>query len=427
MQSIADQLSSGILIVDHELTVLAWNRWMVEHAEIDAQAAIGQRLETLFPEVPAATLRRRVKAALQLQSPSYLQPRKGYLFPVALGRIIDSHFAYMQQRIRILPEENEPDNAIIVVDDVTATREAEARAAVAAEASQRYLELIDNHVMTLGVDADGCVTRASSALLQASGWTDETLRGTSLDALGLGALDTGEHDADDPLPERPVLRADGSTLWVRVRQAKGLNDEQGLGLYLVLQDISLQKEIQALSERDALTGTYNRMKFDQLLQAAISAEERYGQHFSLILCDIDHFKRINDNHGHLVGDSVLKQFTALLQTQTRSSDQLARWGGEEFVVLLPMTTTQKAVAAAEKLRQTIATTPWPPIDTLSASFGVAFHAPNESADSLLDRADIALYQAKEAGRNRVCLAEPLHEPAQKPAQAPAQGAGDGTA
>ncbi|MFP4074906.1 MAG: diguanylate cyclase [Halochromatium sp.] len=403
MQSVADQLSSGILIVDQELTVLAWNRWMSQHAEIDAAAAVGQPLDALFPDLPAATLKRRVKAALQLQSPSYLQPRKGYLFRVALDRIIDSHFAYMQQRIRILPDENQSHRAIIVVDDVTATREAEARAAAAAEASRRYLELIDNHVMTLGVDANERATRASSALLQASGWTLERLRGTTLDALGLGQLDTQDTD-NGQLPERAVLRADGSTLWVRVRKAQGLEAEAGDEHYLVLQDISLQKEIQALSERDALTGAYNRMKFDQLLLEAISAEQRYGQHFSLILCDIDHFKRINDNHGHLVGDSVLKQFTTLLQVQTRSNDQLARWGGEEFVVLLPLANAEAARTAAEKLRQAILAAHWPPIGKLSASFGAAFHAPQESADSLLDRADVALYQAKEAGRNRVCVA-----------------------
>ncbi len=410
MQSIADQLSSGILIVDDALNVLAWNRWMVEHAGISAEAAIGQRLDALFPDLPTATLRRRVKAALQLQSPSYLQPRKGYLFPVALDRIVDSHFANMQQRIRILPYEGDPQRAIIVVDDVTATREAEARGAAAAEASQRYLELIDNNVMTLGVDAEGQVTRASSALLRASGWQAETIDGVSLEALGLGPPERLEPTADGALPERPVQRADGSTLWVRVRQARGLSDAATHERYLVLQDISLQKEIQALSERDALTGVYNRMKFDQLLQAAISAQARYGQAFSVILCDIDHFKRINDHHGHLAGDSVLKQFTALLQAQTRTSDHLARWGGEEFVVLLPLANTQEAAAAAEKLRQAIAAASWPPIGTLSASFGVAFHAPNESADSLLDRADVALYQAKDAGRNRVCVAAPA-EPA----------------
>ncbi|MEA3639143.1 MAG: diguanylate cyclase [Lamprobacter sp.] len=405
MRSIADHLSSGLLVVDPELTVMAWNRWMTEHAEIAPETAIGQRLEALFPACPVATLKRRVKAALQLQSPSYLQPRKGYLFPVALDRIIDSHFTYMQQRIRILPNENAPHSAIIVIDDVTATREAEARAAEAADVSRRYLELIDNNVMTLGVDTEGRVTRASSALLQASGWTAEILRGTSLDTLGLGQLDVDEIAADDKLPERPVQRADGSTLWVRVRKARGLEDKEGDEQYLVLQDISLQMEIQALSERDTLTGAYNRMKFDQLLQAALSAETRYGQHFSLILCDIDHFKRINDNHGHLAGDGILKQFTSLLQSQIRSSDQLARWGGEEFVVLLPMTNAQEATAAAEKLRQAISTQSWPPIGKLSASFGVAFHVPNESADALLDRADGALYQAKEAGRDRVRLAD----------------------
>lgn len=168
-----------------------------------------------------------------------------------------------------------------------------------------------------------------------------------------------------------MQRPDGEPLWVRVRHARGLEDDVGAERHLVLQDISLQKKIQVLSERDALTGTYNRMKFDQLLQEALSAH-----------------------------------FSALLQSKTRATDQLARWGGEEFVVLLPMAELPEAIVAAEKLRQAMTADGWPVINQLTASFGVAAHAVQESADDLLDRVDAALYKAKENGRNRVYAAEP---------------------
>ena len=409
MTSVADYLSSGLVIVDPALRVLAWNRWMTEHAELTPEQAMGQPLDKLFPDLPTATLRRRVKAALQLRSPSYLQPSLGYLFPVALDRITESHFAYMQQRIRILPCQEDAQTAMIVVDDVTAMREAEARAAAAAKASRRYLELLDSNVMTLAIDAEGQVTRASSALLESTGWSTEAIAGRSLDELGLGKQDGFNWTHGSERSERPMRRPEGEPLWVRVQHARGLEDDISSERHLVLQDISLQKKIQFLSERDALTGAYNRMKFDQLLKTALSAHQRYAHPFSIVLCDIDHFKRINDAHGHLAGDAVLKQFTTLLQSQTRATDQLARWGGEEFVVLLPMAELAEATSAAEKLRQAIVADHWPAIKQITASFGVAAHERHESADALLDRVDAALYKAKENGRNRVYADETRDE------------------
>jgi diguanylate cyclase (GGDEF)-like protein len=405
MHSLADYLASGIIVVDQHLRVLDWNRWMSVHSGVAQQEAIGHALDQLLTDLPAATLKRRVKAALQLRSPSYLQPSLGYLFAVPLERVVDSNFLCMQQRIRILPYEGEQERAIIVVDDVTATREAEARAAAAAQASQRYLEVIDGNVMTLSFNTAGRVTRASTALLQATGWCLDTLIGQSLQTLELGRHGEMPTNPELEFAERNMLRADGSHLWVRIRPAMGLAAGGGEH-HLVLQDISLQKKIQELSERDTLTGAYNRMKFDQLLRAALSAHQRYQQPFSIVLCDLDHFKRINDEHGHLAGDAVLKQFAQLLRTYTRVSDEIARWGGEEFVILLPMASQQEATIAAEKLRQAIVAEQWPAVETLSASFGVATHRPEESGDALLDRADGALYRAKKLGRNRVCTAAP---------------------
>jgi diguanylate cyclase (GGDEF)-like protein len=127
---------------------------------------------------------------------------------------------------------------------------------------------------------------------------------------------------------------------------------------------------------------------------------------SLLLFDIDHFKTINDTHGHLAGDQVLVELTRRVRQHLRTGDLLARWGGEEFVVLLPHTRGEDALELAEKLRHLIAGEPFPAAGQVTSSFGVAEFRPHETSDLWLTRVDGALYAAKAGGRNRVCLAEP---------------------
>lgn len=154
---------------------------------------------------------------------------------------------------------------------------------------------------------------------------------------------------------------------------------------------------------DALTGVGNRRRMDQALAVEIARVRRAaGSKLSAIMVDVDHFKRVNDVHGHAAGDKVLAEVGSLLRSQARETDIIARFGGEEFVILLPDATLSGASANAERLRaslavQTIAPLPAP----VTASFGVAELHPGEDAESLLGRIDAALYQAKQEGRNRV--------------------------
>ncbi len=152
---------------------------------------------------------------------------------------------------------------------------------------------------------------------------------------------------------------------------------------------------------DALTGIYNRLKLDEDLSYAIKRSKRTQREFSIILLDIDNFKRVNDRFGHLVGDELLKEFAALLTGAIRQSDIVGRWGGEEFLVICPDTDRQGGETLAEQLRQRIAAHEFPEKRELNASLGVAVHQPDESADTLIARVDKALYRAKEQGRNRV--------------------------
>jgi len=161
--------------------------------------------------------------------------------------------------------------------------------------------------------------------------------------------------------------------------------------------------IQDLATRDELTGLPNRRHLQGLLDFEFGRCSRAGGGFSVALIDLDHFKRINDRHGHAAGDRVLQRFAEVASSELRGCDALARWGGEEFLLLMPGTSQASARSAVERLRERIAQLPAGaddgPAFTLSA--GVAEHRSAETVAETLSRADQALYAAKAAGRNRV--------------------------
>lgn len=171
-------------------------------------------------------------------------------------------------------------------------------------------------------------------------------------------------------------------------------------------------KLRELSIRDELTGLHNRRHLTDRLEQESERGRRYGHRFSVAMIDIDHFKKINDSHGHSVGDEILVNFARILRQQARFVDHLGqapdrtlgRFGGEEFLIILPGTSLEGAVICLERMREAVTRAP---IETsagpLSVSFsaGLAAQGPDETAEALLQRADEALYRAKEAGRNRL--------------------------
>lgn len=169
-----------------------------------------------------------------------------------------------------------------------------------------------------------------------------------------------------------------------------------------------------LARTDPLTGMPNRRAFMEELQSAIARSKRYGHRFSLALMDLDHFKRINDQYGHGVGDELLCQMHERVQPVLRSSDRLARLGGEEFAILLPETDARGAGETAERIRRSLAEAellaPSGERISLTVSIGITTSGERDvTADRLLKEADDAMYRAKHAGRNRVSVAEPVAE------------------
>jgi diguanylate cyclase (GGDEF)-like protein len=173
-----------------------------------------------------------------------------------------------------------------------------------------------------------------------------------------------------------------------------------------------QKRIEKSAATDSLTKLLNRQAFDFVFQQAILDSERSRQPLCVALMDIDHFKKINDKHGHLIGDHVLRELAAIAKRSLRESDVICRWGGEEFLLLLKNCSLEKATSIAENLRISIEGNDFSRTTdlaksklSLTVSMGVAECKLLESEDSVFERADVALYQAKESGRNCVYFSE----------------------
>ena len=156
-----------------------------------------------------------------------------------------------------------------------------------------------------------------------------------------------------------------------------------------------------LAKKDFLTGAWNRAYMQETALQEMIRQKRYGHPVSLIMADIDYFKKINDRFGHLSGDEALREFTRVVQSCIRSSDALGRWGGEEFLLILPNSALSNAVELAERIRCELSKHNFPDIHKITASFGVAVYQQDEKWEHWLHRTDMALYRAKAMGRDRV--------------------------
>jgi two-component system cell cycle response regulator len=171
--------------------------------------------------------------------------------------------------------------------------------------------------------------------------------------------------------------------------------------------IEAHRKMEILAMHDGLTGLFNRRAIQEHTESEFDLARRKERALSILLLDVDHFKNINDKHGHKAGDEALRQLAKMLTENLRPYDRAGRWGGEEFIVILPETELQEAVTVAERLRARVEASPISLEDSKSLamqiSVGVAsVSAPYPSLERLIDAADQALYQAKQSGRNRVC-------------------------
>lgn len=197
----------------------------------------------------------------------------------------------------------------------------------------------------------------------------------------------------------------GKRVWIRVHIKPEEEDGKVSGALIIVDDITekkeMEKELYLLSITDALTGAYNRRYLLSKLEEEIERAKRYGEEFSIILLDIDNFKKINDCYGHIMGDEALRRVAKVVRERIRKLDVFGRWGGEEFVIVLPGTPVEKAAILAEDLRRNIADIVLPCNERITASFGVTEYEKGDTIDSLIKRADDLMYKSKNEGKNKV--------------------------
>jgi len=282
---------------------------------------------------------------------------------------------------------------------------------------QQIQAIIDEHVIYSTTDCNGIIIDASPAFCARSGYSKEELVGRShsllrapemQDAVYQELWESIEND-EAWSGELKNIAKNGDSYWIKCI-IRPLFDEEGRksGYIALRENITREKEIEAHALIDEVTQIYNRRKINHDIMVAIERYERYGAPFSLVMLDIDHFKSFNDQYGHPVGDEILVKISSFMLGRTRHSDIFARWGGDEFALLLPNISKEQATQLCEKLRNAIAENTCAVLQRrfnitqhLTCSFGVTAMRQDDTIDSLVGRTDRALYVAKERGRNCV--------------------------
>jgi diguanylate cyclase (GGDEF)-like protein len=316
-----------------------------------------------------------------------------------------------------------PERYVATLADVTEQAARERRLKQAETWFASLLDGIDD-VAVLSLDADGCIDGATPSATRQTGFAAAELLGQPFEA-----FDRPDPASQMPSPGEAITvarrdgwhlhegwhaRASGGRYWCQRLVAFREGAEDAAASYtLVLRAVTRQgrdtAELRRLLTRDHLTGAGNRAHFFEAADRQLARSVRDGGSTAVIVLDVDHFKRVNDDHGHAAGDTVLREVVRRCESALRPEDLLARLGGEEFVALMPGASLAAAVEAAERLRSALSREP---VDlggvslAVTASFGCSAFDPAEPASvaGLLARADDALYRAKRAGRDRVMAA-----------------------
>jgi len=279
---------------------------------------------------------------------------------------------------------------------------------------KKYTNIIDRNIATSKTDKEGKIIDVSSKFLEITGYKRSDIIGKTHTVLR--HPDTPEEHYKDMWTtitsgriwtgEMQDIGKTGNIFWIQQVITPEINATGDIVAYTsVAQDITDKKIIEKMSITDRLTNLYNRHKLDEVLLTEIHRFTRYQSNFCALLMDIDFFKKVNDTYGHQTGDEVLVQVASIINENTRLTDVSGRWGGEEFLVIAVQTELENACLLAEKIRAKIEQATFPGIGKITISIGVAKYEFSETEAHFINRADDALYKAKETGRNKVVCAE----------------------
>ena len=427
-ESVIERANVWISVLDPMGRVVLWNKAAEEISGYRREEVLGadEIWPWLYPDTDdRARIRARAEEILQDKTEvvgfeSLITTRSGS------QRLISWNSRSLRN------DEGEIVGSIAIGQDITGIREAET---IIRQRERQLSTLMDNlpgMAYRCRYDEHWTMLFVSSGCLELTGYEPEELINNKrvsfaeliadgADEENLRAVESAIGNAEPYSLEYAIVRKDGRRIWVweRGRAVEGNGDLLLEGIILDISDRkALENELAELATLDPLTGLLNRREMTRLLDEEITRAKRYGRTLSLLWVDFDHFKDINDEYGHAAGDSVLEATSRLLADSVRSVDAIGRFGGEEFVIVLPEMDRAEARDTAERLRKLISETPQPLGDGksvgLTISIGVSVF-PENGTDfrTLCAAADKAMYQAKSNGRNQVVLA-PLAEEAHNP-------------
>lgn len=276
---------------------------------------------------------------------------------------------------------------------------------------QNYVQILDENVIHSQLDKQGKLTSISSRFSHISGYHQSELLGKHQNHTLHPDVDTKIKDSlnqalelFEPWQGELLHRNKANkTYWTFSTINPIINDDNELsGFACIDNDITDKKRIETLSVLDSLTGIYNRSYLDGKLASEWQRHLRKPQSICIIIIDLDHFKKINDTFGHLVGDEVLKQLSQLMKNRMRINDTLGRWGGEEFMIICPNTKLDGGMRLAKDIKTSINESHFDIVGTVTASFGVAITtSETHEINALIKAADDAMYKAKEGGRDQI--------------------------
>lgn len=415
-----DSLDNGYIIMDDNFIVSYWNKWLCINTQISGEQIVGKSLAKFFPELNYTVLRRKIKTALNLKTPSFYDPSSNTKFiPINRNKVTTSSLTLMQQQVIISPYIIDENRVIISIYDISELHETKlllqqknSKVTELNEALEADKEIINQNIILMRTLADGIILDVSTLFCNFFEYKREDIIGKSASILKLDnnlkclykELQNITANKEAWNGELEIKTSIGKSKWVEARISPIFDEDSNLIEFnTIYYDITNKKLLEELYITDALTKLYNRAHFDDIINSITKHQRKADIDFALVISDIDHFKSINDNYGHQVGDQALKKVADTLKKSLRENDIIARWGGEEFVIMLKNVTAEEAQMIAEKLRYAVESLKIDDYFSCTCSFGISLYKPSENIDETFKRADDALYEAKHSGRNKVII------------------------
>lgn len=407
LQDILDCLSIPVSVKDAQYRFVLFNREYERLQQIDCADLEGKTVFDLYPEEYAAAFHRDDQRVMETGRPVRNERR--------VPRPDGSVSLYSMVRSPLRDSTGRVYGLIGLGTDVTAER---AAAEALYEAHERFEQIFQNAAISKAVvSLDGRFVKVNRALCTLTGYSESSLLTRTVqdithpddvdaDMAQMQRLFAGDIASYEM--EKRYIRADGQPVWVLLSASVVRNAKDEPTEYIAqIQDISVRRELERQlrerAEHDALTGLRNRARFEEDLEQQLARCRRYGERAALLLLDLDDFKALNDEHGHRAGDDALRHVAATLTTSVRESDIVARWGGDEFVVLAPNTGGAEAQTLAEQVVHRLeSTSVWlgGRAARLSGSVGLAELGIDAlTVDAAFATADASMYEAKRSRRS----------------------------